>query len=97
MAARLQVQRRRWSTSGDGEGVGRWVLRSGGILASVQADFANGGYWRQGVSNPRVDFTGIGGVCTRASTGYAVDGAGLWTLFPANVARITNRGLLVEG
>ncbi len=33
---------------------------------------------------------------TRASTAYADDNAGNWTSFPANVARITNKGLLIE-
>lgn len=64
-----------------------WVLRGDGARASIDMDFANGRYYGKKVSDLTV---------SRASTAYADDTSGNWTAFSSNVARITNKGLLVE-
>lgn len=65
-----------------------WILPG----AALDFDFQNSRYFQQGIGNS------INALITtsRASTGYADDTPGNWTSFANNVARITNKGLLVE-
>lgn len=70
-----------------------WVLR-GTVPADLDFDFAKGRYWQRGIgftADPSAVLS-----CSRASTGYAQTGEGLWLPFSSNMARITNQGLLVE-
>jgi hypothetical protein len=60
----------------------------------VDLDFQNGSYWQGGSTKSAVAANFI--TTVRASTGYANDTLGNWTSFANNVARITNKGLLVE-
>lgn len=66
-----------------------WRLDSGGFFSGATLDmgFARGAYLGATPANLSV---------TRASTAYADDTFGNWTSFGSNVARITNKGLLVE-
>lgn len=70
-------------------GVPGWVLSG----AALDYKFTTGQYYQK--TKP----CSIAGSCltvTRASTGYAQDTSGNWWPFASNVARITNKGLLVE-
>lgn len=70
-----------------------WVLRGGGQVAAVDADFANNRAWVKGkgpAQFPSLLTT------TRASTGYAANSSGLLVPFLSNIPRITDLGLLVE-
>lgn len=58
-------------------------------------DFVNGVYRQDAVGSNSAASNFI--TTSRASIGYADDTAGNWTSFLSNVARITNKGLLVEG
>jgi hypothetical protein len=66
-----------------------WPLLAG---AGLTYDFVHGLYTQKG--KPRT----LSGLLTvnRASPGYAADRAGNWPLFGNNVARRTDRGLLIE-
>lgn len=65
--------------------------------ATVALDFVNGKY-RNGVGSGWVtDFADMTGASvTRSSTGYALTEAGTLVQFGTNVARITDKGLLIE-
>src|SRR5262249_45496815 len=58
-----------------------WVFNN----ATVDLDFVNNRYFGPGQV-----------ACSRASVGYASDAGGTWVSFASNVARVTNKGLLIE-
>lgn len=60
----------------------------------LDLDFANSRYYQQGVPACVSPATCI--TVSRASTGYADDTTGTWTSFGNNIARVTDKGLLVE-
>lgn len=64
-----------------------WVLNSTGSRPTIDMDFQNSRYYGRLVSGLTV---------TRASQAYADNVAGVWTSFASGVARITDKGLLVE-
>lgn len=65
--------------------------------AIVALDFVRGRYRVGAGSYSRADFAGLSGLTvTRASVGYAETVGGQLVQFPANAARITDKGLLVE-
>lgn len=70
-----------------------WVLR-GTVPATLDFDFANGRYYQAGYAQGQSPANLL--TTSRASTGYAADTSGNWTLFGNNVPRTTNQGLLVE-
>ena len=67
---------------GNSEGLG-WVLPG----ASIDMNFKDGLYYGAAASQLAV---------SRASAAYADDLGGNWSQFASNVARITNKGLLIE-
>jgi len=58
-----------------------WVFNN----ATIDLDFANNRY-----------FGTVQIACSRASVGYAADVSGNWLSFPSNIARISNKGFLIE-
>lgn len=71
-----------------------WVLRGGGVPASIDFNFASGLYYQRGQPGCK---SASGCITTsRASTGYAADTSGNYILFANNVPRITNAGLEIE-
>lgn len=66
-----------------------WRLDSGGFFpgATLDMSFTSGRYLGATPASLSV---------TRASTAYEDDASGNWTSFASNVARITNKGLLIE-
>src|SRR5262245_29452638 len=58
-----------------------WVFNN----ATIDLDFVNNRYFGPAQI-----------ACSRASVGYASDAGGTWLSFANNVARITNKGLLIE-
>lgn len=69
-----------------------WMLQGDGVVANTDLDFQNGVYWNRGAAVPLAGLL----TCVRSISAYADDTNGNWTLFAPNVARITNKGLLVE-
>lgn len=70
-----------------------WVLK-GTVPATIDFDFANGRYYQARTAQGQSSGTLIS--TSRASTGYASNSSGIYSSFANNVARITNKGLLVE-
>lgn len=73
-----------------GTGLPFWILNQGNP-PEVDLDFMHQRYFKSGtiLSSAPVSVT-------RSTVGYANDVSGTWTQFAANVARITNLGVLVE-
>lgn len=61
-------------------------------LVPFSADFVNGAYVIDGGASDFATATDF----TRASAGWADNLAGTWSSFATNVARITNKGILIE-
>lgn len=73
-------------------GAPSWVLRSGGVAATMDIDFLNDRVWNGGALSTVAAML----ACSRASTKYVPNAAGSLLSFSSNVLPYTSLGLLVE-
>lgn len=88
----LMQMRRRQLAAAIGGGPPSWVMRSGGVAANLDFDFVNDLAWNGSAAVSIASLL----ACTRASSGYYDNVAGVLSSFNNNVLRYGDKGLLVE-